>query len=38
MLIHKASSAVLLGAEYTATVEMILEFMELERVQSRRPN
>ena len=33
MLIHKASSAVLLGAEYTATVEMILEFMELERVQ-----
>jgi hypothetical protein len=28
MLIHKASSTVLLGAGYTATVEMILRFME----------
>ena len=28
MLIHKASSTVLLGAGYTATVEMILKFME----------
>jgi len=33
MLIHKASSTVLLGAGYTATAEMILEFMERERVQ-----
>jgi hypothetical protein len=36
MLIHKASSTVLLGAGYTATAEMILEFMERERTQSRR--
>jgi hypothetical protein len=28
MLIHKASSTVLLGAGYTANLEMILEFME----------
>jgi hypothetical protein len=33
MLIHKASSTVLLGAGYTATLEMILEFMEPERMQ-----
>jgi hypothetical protein len=31
MLIHKGSSTVLLGAGYTATVEMILNFMERER-------
>jgi hypothetical protein len=30
MLIHKASSTVLLGAGYTANLEMILEFMERE--------
>jgi hypothetical protein len=34
MLIHKASSTVLLGPGYTATVEMILRFMERERMQS----
>jgi hypothetical protein len=34
MLIHKASSTVLLGAGYTATVEMILKFMERERMHS----
>ena len=33
MLIHKARSTVLLGAGYTATAEMILEFMERERMQ-----
>jgi hypothetical protein len=33
MLIHKASSTVLLGAGYTATVESMLEFMERERIQ-----
>jgi len=32
MLIHKASSTVLLGAGYTANLEMILEFMERERM------
>jgi predicted acetyltransferase len=32
MLIHKASSTVLLGAGYTATVEMIPKFMERERM------
>jgi glycyl-tRNA synthetase beta subunit len=31
MLIHKASSTALPGAEYTANVQMILEFMEWER-------
>jgi hypothetical protein len=31
MLIHKRSSTVLLGAGFTATVEMILEFIERER-------
>jgi hypothetical protein len=36
MLIHKASSTVLFGAGYTATAEMILEFLERERMQSRR--
>jgi hypothetical protein len=36
MLIHKASSTVLLGLGYTATPEMILEFVERERVQSTR--
>jgi hypothetical protein len=30
MLLHKASSTVLLGAGFTATLEMILEFMERE--------
>jgi hypothetical protein len=33
MLIHKRSSTVLLGAGFTATVEMILEFIERERMQ-----
>jgi hypothetical protein len=33
MLIHKASSTVLLGVGYTANLEMILEFMERERIQ-----
>jgi hypothetical protein len=33
MLLHKASSTVLLGAGFTATVESMLEFMERERVQ-----
>jgi hypothetical protein len=33
MLIHKASSTVLLGAGYTASVEIILEFMARERMQ-----
>jgi hypothetical protein len=32
-LIHKASSTVLLGAGFTATVESMLEFMERERIQ-----
>jgi hypothetical protein len=36
MLIHKGSSTVLLGAGYSATVEMIFEFMERERMQSRQ--
>jgi|RhiMetdeSRZDD1v2_1073273.scaffolds.fasta_scaffold100361_4 hypothetical protein len=31
MLLHKKSSTVLLGAGYTATLEMILEFVERER-------
>jgi hypothetical protein len=33
MLIHKASSAVLLGAGFTATLESILEFMDRERMR-----
>jgi len=33
MLLHKVSSTVLLGAGYTATLDMILEFMERERMQ-----
>jgi hypothetical protein len=33
MLIHKASSTVLLGAGYTANLQVILEFMERERIQ-----
>jgi hypothetical protein len=33
MLLHKASSTVLLGVGYTATVEMILNFMEREQRQ-----
>ena len=33
MLLHKASSTVLLGARFSATMEMILEFMERERMQ-----
>jgi hypothetical protein len=36
MLIHKATSTVLLGARFTATVEMILDFIERERMQSTR--
>ena len=35
MLIHKASSTVLLGAGYTATAELILDFIERERTHSR---
>jgi hypothetical protein len=35
MLIHRASSTVLLGAGYTATSEMILEFIERERFGAR---
>lgn len=31
MLVHKASSTVLLGAGYTANLEMILKFIERER-------
>src|SRR5262245_19641945 len=41
MLIHKASSTVLLGAGYTASAEMILEFIARERrpvcVRFQRP-
>ena len=33
MLIHKASSTVLLGAGYTANLETILEFIKRERMQ-----
>ena len=33
MLMHKASSTVLLGAGFTATEESMLEFMERERIQ-----
>ena len=33
MLLHKASSAVLPGAGFTATEESMLEFMERERIQ-----
>jgi hypothetical protein len=33
MLIHEASSIVLLGVGYTAKLEAILEFMERERIQ-----
>jgi hypothetical protein len=33
MLLHKASSTVLLGAGFTATEESMLEFMERERIQ-----
>jgi hypothetical protein len=33
MLMHKASSTVLLGAGFTATVESMLEFMERDRIQ-----
>jgi hypothetical protein len=33
MLLHEASSTVLLGAGYTAKLEAILEFMERERIQ-----
>jgi hypothetical protein len=33
MLLHKASSTVLLGAGFTATVESMLEFMERELIQ-----
>jgi hypothetical protein len=36
MLIHKASSTVLLGAGFTATLETILEFMEREQKQAGR--
>jgi tRNA 2-selenouridine synthase SelU len=34
MLIHKASSTVLLGARFTASAEIILEFIERERMHS----
>jgi hypothetical protein len=37
MLIHRASSTVLLGAGYTATVEMILNFMEREQKGETAP-
>ena len=33
MLIHKASSTVLLGAGYSANLETILEFIKRERMQ-----
>jgi hypothetical protein len=33
MLIHEASSIVLLSVGYTAKLEAILEFMERERIQ-----
>jgi hypothetical protein len=33
MLIHKASSTVLLDVGYTASLQMIMEFMERERLQ-----
>ena len=33
MLIHKASSTVLLGIGYTATIEMIFDFMAREQTQ-----
>jgi hypothetical protein len=33
MLLHKASSTVLLGAGHTANLQVILEFMERERIQ-----
>jgi hypothetical protein len=36
MLIHKASSTVLLGAGYTANLQMILEFMERERTNDHQ--
>jgi hypothetical protein len=32
MLVHKASSTVLLGDGYTASLETILEFMQRERL------
>ena len=35
MLIHKASSTVLLGTGYTASVAMILNFMERERMHDQ---
>jgi hypothetical protein len=36
VLIHKASSAVVLGAGYTATIEAVLEFLERERTQLKQ--
>jgi hypothetical protein len=33
LLIHKASSTVLLGVGYTANLQTIMEFMERERIQ-----
>jgi hypothetical protein len=33
MLIHKPSSTLLLGVGYTANLQMIMEFMERERIQ-----
>ena len=33
ILVHKASSTVLLGAGFTATLESILEFMARERIR-----
>jgi hypothetical protein len=35
MLVHKASSTVLLGNRYTATPDMLLEFMEREIAAAR---
>jgi hypothetical protein len=36
MLIHKRSSTILLGAGFTATLEMIFKFLEREQMQSQR--
>ena len=36
MLIHKRSSTVLLGAGFTATIEMILDFIERERQHAKK--
>jgi hypothetical protein len=36
MLFHRASSTVLLGAGFTASIEEVLEFLERERTQLKR--